>query len=122
MELRGVHIMNARNMPKAGIYEMRKIDANLFFDTIQTHAGGLTSHVGYPANIEMIKRETSPSVGINLHPARLRMPIVHNFDIMLIMSLKYTKDIPNELTRADFDYFYAVYYEDVESFREDHNL
>lgn len=103
--------MNAAVMPRSGHYHLSPLDPEEFFKLVVENATHLHSHIGYEANIRVIRDNTSPPVHVNILRASEKPPVIQDGDTLLIMRLKRFDRIPKTLQIDDFDYFVADYSE-----------
>lgn len=100
-----IHVMNAASMPLEGCYTLRKISGGQFMEMVyDAHkAGVLLSSVGYPQNLDFIRRCT----GLEL-PLSRKETKIQDGDKLLIMKLRYRVDgYPKgyPVDENDFEFF-----------------
>lgn len=101
-----IHVLNSATMPKAGRYDIMQITPEEFFRAITLNAHRLVSSIGYPANIELIRKHS----GVTL-PLSRAVTDIQPGDMMLIMRLKYRADgkINSNPGIEDFEFFSGQY-------------
>lgn len=97
-----IHVLNSATMPKAGRYEIIPISPEEFFRAIRINQELLVSSIGYPANIDMIRKHC----GVRL-PLSRSVTDIQPGDLMLIMRLKYRADgkVNSRPDIDDFEFF-----------------
>jgi len=100
-----IHVMNAASMPLEGTYTLKRITYEEFFFELKMadRYGVLLSSVGYPQNLDFIKKYS----GITLPLSRQETKIKDG-DKLLIMKLRYRVDgLPKgaPVDENDFEFF-----------------
>ena len=108
-----VLLLNSAVMPREGIYVMKRITKEEFGKALKQakEKGVLKSYIGYPDNIELIKKWFGVEVELNRTQTDVK-----NGDIMLVMKLKYRLPNPKDKGRytpkeEDFEFFTVQYRE-----------
>lgn len=105
-----VKLTNSAVMPQHGVYRARQITKEEFVSLVQrAHAEGtLESYIGYPQNVELIRKWAGVDVALNRAETRLE-----DGDVMLVMKLRYRVADPSAkgapVGEDDFE-FYVVEY------------
>ena len=104
-----IHVLNSAMMPAEGCYTLRKISGGQFMEMVyDAHkAGVLLSSVGYPQNLDFIRRCTGLELPLSRKETRIK-----DGDILLIMKLRYRVDgYPKgyPVSENDFEFFVADY-------------
>ncbi|RLC49254.1 MAG: hypothetical protein DRH57_00095 [Candidatus Cloacimonadota bacterium] len=105
-----VKLLNSAVMPKEGQYSAYKISFQEFKLLLQKahKRGELESYIGYPQNVELIRKWTGIEVPLNRAETDL-----NDGDEMLVMKLKYRVSNPadkgKEVGEDDFEFFYVRY-------------
>jgi len=109
-----VRLLNSAVMPQEGFYYARKIDFETFKEILKeaVKEGELKSYIGYPQNIELIKKWTGIEVELNRDQT-----VLIDGDKMLVMKLKYRvanpQDKGKEVCADDFEFMLIDYVEEV---------
>lgn len=93
-------------MPNEGNYRLKQISKAGFVSILKTRSSEVISRIGYPQNIQLIRRWT----GINFSMSRDKTKL-DNGDEMLCMCLKYRKDgyKGQEVGEKDFQFFHCIF-------------
>ena len=100
------HVMNSAIMPSPGTYTLQLITKEQFVAELKL-ADALSSSIGYPQNLEFIKKIS----GIDL-PLSRKETLIKSGDSMLILKLKYRVDgYPKGMpvSENDFEFFKATF-------------
>lgn len=103
-------LLNSAVMPKEGQYSAYKISFQEFKLLLQKahKRGELESYIGYPQNIELIRKWTGIEVPLNRAETNL-----DDGDEILVMKLRYRVSNPadkgKEVKEEDFEFFYIKY-------------
>ena len=102
-------LLNSAIMPVEGVYELHEIGFHAFCETIKQYKDNIMSYIGYPQNVELIKRWTGVDVGLN----REAITGFKEDDIILVMRLIYRVKNPSDkgkIVNEDDFKFYLVKY------------
>lgn len=98
-------LLNSAMLPNEGAYELVGISEIDFYRIVKSYKDELISFVGYPQNLEIIKRKTGLSFPLNR--GKRDMP---PGDVGLVMRLSYRvegiKGTP--VSENDFEYFLLI--------------
>ena len=102
-------LMNSAMMPHEGIYIMKKITDQEFFNKIkETPIEQIQSLIGWPENLRLIYNKTNVQIPISREDT-----VITSQDQVYVMKLKYRPENKNKkFTRIeDFDFFRVQFQE-----------
>lgn len=101
-----VFLLNSAMLPSAGNYELVQIAEADFIRLVKSYKDDLVSFIGYPQNLEIIKKKT----GLSFPFSRGKCEMLPG-DVSLIMRLKYRVEglkKGEEVSESDFEYFTLI--------------
>lgn len=111
-----IRLLNSAMMPKVGIYKMKEIEKDNFFQHVKDAAsrGELSHNIGYQQNVDIINSETGLSLVANRDRTELQ-----DGDTILSMTLSYRSFKKGEIVNVDdFKYYITSYNEVSDNFKK----